>query len=77
MAIFVTRDKYFNFTENTHPQNTVNKLSYEVASITEDNTETIFKTSSKHSPTYTTNTTENGRSFHQNCFSFRICYRQH
>ena len=60
MAIFISRDKYFNFTENTHPQNTVNKLSYDIATITEENQETIFTTSSKKSPEYDINTLDKG-----------------
>ena len=44
MAIFISRDKYFTFTENPKRNNIVNKITFQVSSISEENSETVFAT---------------------------------
>ena len=54
MAIFVSRDRYFSFTENPKKNNIVNKLTIPVAQVTTDSEETILATTinNKHVTEY-------------------------
>lgn len=51
MPYFIGRDKYFTFTENVKEDNKVNKLTIPVLTSITDPSNTIFKTSTKHSTT--------------------------
>lgn len=63
MAIFIDRSKYFEFIENTKPQNIVNKLEYNIATVSTDSSEDqekVFVTSPTTSPNVTINTDAEG-----------------